>query len=59
MQPPISNFSVLEFSKYLEIEKIGYEYAKPLLTQWKQELLNNSPLKARSLFKDTGAELKI
>ena len=41
---------MLDFGKYLEIEKIGYEYSKPVLTQWKADLLKDSPAIARSMF---------
>jgi lysophospholipid hydrolase len=29
LQPPVSNYGVLEFDKFDEIVELGYEYAKP------------------------------
>jgi lysophospholipid hydrolase len=37
LRPPVDDYGTLEFDKYDEIVRIGYEYAKPLVEQWAQE----------------------
>jgi len=36
LQPPIDPFGLLEFSALHEIERIGYEYAKGEIRNWKK-----------------------
>merc|ERR1740139_1903100 len=31
---PVDNYGLLDFAKFAELEKIGYDHAKPLVKQW-------------------------
>eukprot|EP00742_Colponemidia_sp_Colp-10_P008838 GILJ01009598.1.p1 GENE.GILJ01009598.1~~GILJ01009598.1.p1 ORF type:complete len:1135 (+),score=165.01 GILJ01009598.1:128-3532(+) len=37
LSPPVQQYGTLEFGKFDEIVKVGYDYARNMLDQWKQE----------------------
>ena len=37
LEPPLTDFSVVDYKKIEQLANIGYDYAKPLLEKWKQE----------------------
>jgi lysophospholipid hydrolase len=37
LRPPVSHFATLDFDKFDEIERVGYEYSKPLIEEWAKE----------------------
>lgn len=37
LRPPIDNYATLDFAKFDEIYKVGFEYADQLFTQWIEE----------------------
>lgn len=37
LEPPLSDFSIVDYKKIEQLANVGYNYAKPLLEKWKQE----------------------
>ncbi|KAF9206031.1 phosphatidylcholine and lysophosphatidylcholine phospholipase [Haplosporangium sp. Z 27] len=37
LKPPVQDYGTLEFSRFLEICEVGYEYGKEMIEKWKQE----------------------
>ncbi|KAF9999477.1 phosphatidylcholine and lysophosphatidylcholine phospholipase [Entomortierella chlamydospora] len=37
LKPPVQDYGTLEFSRFLEICEVGYEYGKEILEKWKKE----------------------
>jgi lysophospholipid hydrolase len=37
LRPPVSHFATLDYDKFDEIERVGYEYSKPLIEKWAKE----------------------
>lgn len=50
LRPPVTGFTTLDFNKYLEIEKVGYDYCKPVLSQWKEDLLAQPTAATTAIF---------
>ena len=40
LKPPVENFTLLQFEKYVELEEIGYTYSKSLIEDWMKENAN-------------------
>jgi lysophospholipid hydrolase len=37
LSPPVEGIGTLEFDRFDEVVRIGYEYAKPIIEQWAAE----------------------
>lgn len=36
LHPPIQDFAIMEFGKFVEIEQCGYVYGKKIIEEWRQ-----------------------
>jgi len=52
VQPPVSHYTTLEFSRYQEIVNTGYQHGRELIQIWREQGLFNDFLQTRNTTAD-------